>query len=83
MASSYFTSVKMEGERNDVGIILNDEMKIGVGLLPVKRRSDRITWVKVALNGGIINIMSAYAPHKICGKNENIMFWEEMDSQLR
>ena len=83
MASSYFTPVKMEGERNGVGIILNDEMEIGVGLLPVKRRSDRITWVKVDLNGGIINIMNAYAPHTICGKNENIMFWEEMDSQLR
>ena len=37
-----------DGRRNGVGIILNDEMKKGV--LSVKRRSDRIIWVKVALN---------------------------------
>ena len=40
--------------RNGVGIIMHDGMKRGV--LSVKRRSDRIIWVKVALNGEIINI---------------------------
>ena len=43
-----------------MGIILNNEMKNGV--LSIKRISDGIIWVKVALNGEIINIMSAYAP---------------------
>ena len=62
-------------------IILNDEMKKGV--LSVKRRSDRIMWVKVALNGEIINIVSAYAPQTGCGENEKIKFWEEMDDELR
>ena len=66
----------MEGE-NGVGIILNDEMKRGV--VSVKRRSDRIIWVKVALNGDIINIISAYAPQTGCGKNEKIKFCEGMD----
>ena len=65
-----------DGRRNGVGIILNDEMKKGV--LSVKRRSDRIIRVKVALNGYIINIMSAYAPQTGCGENEKIKFWEEM-----
>ena len=60
-----------------MGIILNDEMKTGV--LSVKRRSDRIIWMKVALNGEIINITSAYAPQTGCGENEKIQFWEEMD----
>ena len=64
-----------------MGIILNDEMKTGV--LSVKRRSDRIIWMKVALNGEIINIMSAYAPQTGCGENEKIQFWEEMDEELR
>ena len=40
-----------------MGIILNDEKKKGV--LSVKRRSDRIIWMQVALNGEIINIISA------------------------
>ena len=71
-----------EDERgNGVGIILNDEMKKGV--LSVKRRSDRIIWVKVALNGEIINIMSAYAPQTGCGENEKIKFWEEVDEDMR
>ena len=55
-----------DGRRNGMGIILNDEMKKGV--LSVKRRSDRIIWVKVALNGEIINIMSAYAPQRLWGE---------------
>ena len=70
-----------DGRRNGVGIILNENIKRGV--LSVKRRSDRITWVKVALNGEIINIMSAYAPQTGCGENEKIKFWEEMDEELR
>ena len=47
-----------DGRRTGVGIILNGEMKKGV--LSVNRRSDRIIWMKVAFNGEIINIMSAY-----------------------
>ena len=70
-----------DGRRNGVSIILNDEIKRGV--LSVKRRSDRIIWVKVALNGEIINSMSAYAPQTGCGENEKIKFCEEMDEELR
>ena len=66
-----------DGRRNGVGIILNDEIKRGV--LSVKRRSDRIIWVKVTLNGEFINIMRAHAPQTGCGENEKIKFWEEMD----
>ena len=51
-------------------------------MLSVKRRSDRIIWVKVALNGEIINTKSAYAPQTGCGENEKIKFWEEMDEEL-
>ena len=51
-----------DGRRNGVGIILNDEMRRG--MVSVKRRSDRIIWVKVAPNGDIINIMSAYMHHR-------------------
>ena len=64
-----------------MGIIMNDEMNRG--MLSVKRRSDRIIWAKVALNGEMINIMSAYAPQTGCGENEKIKFWEEMDEELR
>ena len=70
-----------DGRKNGVGIILNDEIKRGV--LSVKRRSDRIIWVKFTLNGEIINTMSAYAPQTGCGENEKRKFWEEMDEELR
>ena len=70
-----------DGRRNGEGIILNDEIKKGV--LSVKRRSDRIIWVKVALIGEIINSMRAYAPQIGYVENEKIMFWEEMDEELR
>ena len=56
-----------------MGIILNDKMKIGV--LSVKRRSDRIIWVKIALNGEIINIMSAYASYFTSVKMDVEMEW--------
>ena len=69
-----------DGWRNGGGIILNDEMKKGV--LSVKRRSDRIISVKVALNGEIINITSAYAPQTGCVENETIEFWEERNEEL-
>ena len=46
-------------------------------MLSVKRRSDRIIWVKVAFNGEMINIMTG------CGENEKIKFPEEMDEELR
>ena len=52
-------------------------------MLSVKRRSDIIIWVKVDLNGEIINIMSAYSPQTGCGENEKIKFWEEIDEELR
>ena len=39
--------------------------------------------LKLALNGEIINIMSAYGPQTGCGENEKIKFWEEMDEELR
>ena len=51
------------------GIILNDEMKKGA--LSVKRRSDRIIWVKVALNGEIINI-NGHCGRNNSGKEETI-----------
>ena len=70
-----------DGRRNGMGNILNDVMKRGV--LSVKRISDIIIWVKVALNGEIINIMSAYAPQTGCGENEKIQFCEENDEELR
>ena len=72
------TLYREDGRRNGVGITLNDDMKRGV--LSVKRRSDRIIWVKVALNVEIINIMSAYAPQTGCGENEKIKFCEGMDN---
>nr|XP_027210414.1 craniofacial development protein 2-like [Penaeus vannamei] len=49
-----------DGKCNGVGIILNDDIKKGV--LSVKRQSDRIIWMRVDLEGEIVNIMSAYAP---------------------
>ena len=52
-----------------MGSILNDWMKGGV--LSVKRRSDRTIWAKVALNGEINNIMSAYAQQTGCGEKED------------
>ena len=63
------------------GIITNDDEKRGE--LSVERRSDRIIWVKVAITGEIINIMSAYASHTGCGENEKIKLCEEMEDELR
>ena len=53
------------------------------GVLSVKQILDRIIWVKVALDGEVINTMSAYAPQTGCGENEKIKLWEEMDEELR
>ena len=39
--------------------------------------------MKVALDGEVINTMSAYAPQTGCGENEKIKLWEEMDEELR
>ncbi|XP_069993537.1 craniofacial development protein 2-like [Penaeus vannamei] len=69
------------GKRNGVGIILNDDIKKGV--LSVKRRSDRIIWMKVDLEGEIVNIMSAYAPQMGCDEEEKTQFWEDLEEDLR
>ena len=53
------------------------------GVLSVKRWSDRIIWVNVALNGEIIDITSANAPQTGCVEKEKIRFSEEMDEELR
>ena len=71
----------LDGRRNGVGIILGEELKKGV--LTVKRRSDRTMWLKIDLNGELVNIMSAYAPQTGCEEEEKTKFWEEMDEEVR
>lgn len=70
-----------DGKRNGVGIILNDDIKKGV--FTVKRRSDRIIWKRVDLEGEIVNIMSAYAPQMGCDEEEKTQFREDLEEDLR
>ena len=70
-----------DNRRNGVGVIPHDELKRGV--LTVKRRSDRIIWMKVDISGEIVNIRSAYAPQTGCTESEKVKFWEEMEEELQ
>ncbi|KAM9309997.1 LOW QUALITY PROTEIN: carbonic anhydrase 14 [Pholidichthys leucotaenia] len=60
---------------------MNDELKKGV--LDVKRKSDRIIWLKLELSGETVIIISAYAPQTGCGEEEKDKFWGELDKEIR
>ena len=66
--------------RNGVGIVLDDMMKRDV--IMVKRRSDRVMWLKTIVEGQLVNFMSGYAPQTGCDKEEKEKFWEEMFEEL-
>ena len=71
----------VDSKRNGVGIILSEELtKI---VLLVKRRSDRVMWMKMDLSAELVNIMSAYALQTGCEDKEKIEFWEEMNEEIR
>jgi len=66
--------------RNGVGIILDDTLKKDV--LMVKRKSDRIIWLKILIGDELINVMSVYAPQTGCDETEKTEFWEDLIDEL-
>ena len=53
------------------------------GVMTVKRKSDRIIWMKLDLNGEVVHIVSVYSPQTGCDEEEKTKFWEELDGELR
>ncbi|KAI5095122.1 hypothetical protein C0J45_15197 [Silurus meridionalis] len=54
----------VDGKRNGVGVILKEEYSKCV--VEVKRVSDRVMYVKLEVEGMMINVISAYAPQVGC-----------------
>ena len=54
----------LDNTRNGVGIILKKELVNRV--MEVWRISDRVMYLKLELEGLMINIISAYAPQTVC-----------------
>ena len=70
-----------DGRKNGIGIVLREELAKSV--LQVKRVSDRLTAMKLEVNGSILNIVSAYAPQVNYSVEEKKDFWEDLDGLIK
>ena len=74
-------------QRNGVGIVLNEELKTKVvevkRVIEVKRVSDRLMVVKLALDCGSVHVISAYAPQVGCTESEKEEFQQLFDHTLQ
>ena len=62
---------------NGVGIVLSEDLKDRV--LAVERPSDRVTRMKLEIEGEVWNIISCYAPQTGCTEYEKDQFWETIE----
>ncbi|XP_061727718.1 craniofacial development protein 2-like [Cydia pomonella] len=68
--------------RNGIGVILDENLKNRI--IQINRISDRIMYVKVALdNQPCLNILSVYAPQTGCNREEKEVFWEELQETIQ
>ena len=67
----------VDGRRNGVGVILKEDYVKRV--LEVRRVSDRVMSVKLEIEGVMMNVISAYAPHMGCEMEYKEDFWSELD----
>ncbi|KAI5615444.1 hypothetical protein C0J50_0125 [Silurus asotus] len=68
----------VDGKRNGVGVILKEEYSKSI--VEVKRLSDRVMNIKLEVEGMMINVISAYAPHVGCEIEEKEKFGSELDA---
>ena len=73
---SYGTNTK----RNGVGIVVDPELKRSV--VSVERKSDRMIWVKLAVDKQFINIASVYTPQTRCEEEEKGKFWNQLGDNV-
>ena len=66
-----------EGRKNGIGIVVREELAESV--LEVKRVSDRLMAMKLAVKESILNIISAYAPQVNKSVEEKNDFWKDLD----
>ena len=67
----------VDSRRNGVGIILKEDYVKSV--VEVKRKSDRMTSVKMKIEGVMVNVISAYAPQVGCELGEKEDFWNDLN----
>ena len=70
----------MDAKRNGVGVVVDPELKRSV--LSVERKSDRMIWVKLAVDKQIINIASVYAPQTGCEEEEKDKFCNQLGNSV-
>ena len=70
----------MDAKRNGVGVVVDPELKRSV--LSVERKSDRMIWVKLAVDKQIINIASVYALQTGCEEEEKDKFWNQLGNSV-
>uniref|UniRef100_A0A8C4QLM4 Endonuclease/exonuclease/phosphatase domain-containing protein n=1 Tax=Eptatretus burgeri TaxID=7764 RepID=A0A8C4QLM4_EPTBU len=67
----------VDGRRNGVRVILKEDYVKRV--LEARRVSDRVMSVKLEIEGVMMNVISAYAPHMGCQMEYKEDFWSELD----
>ncbi|XP_065319283.1 craniofacial development protein 2-like [Gordionus sp. m RMFG-2023] len=67
--------------RNGVGIVLSESFKDKV--VEVKRCSDRLMWVKIADQRGLLTVMCAYAPQIGCMESEKNIFFDSLEKEMQ
>ncbi|MCI4379298.1 hypothetical protein PGIGA_G00226350 [Pangasianodon gigas] len=70
----------VDSKRNGVGVVLKEEF--GRNVLEVKRVSDRVTSLKLEIEGVMLNVVSGYAPQVGCELEEKERFWSELDEVI-
>ena len=71
----------IDGRRNGVGIILDPELKVGV--VEVKRETDRMITMKLQVGRMACYIMSVYAPQTGCEEEQKDEFWGNFVDAIR
>ena len=75
-----FTLLVQIGVENDVGIVVDKDLKDDV--VTVSRKGDRIILVKLILGGNTINIINVYAQQVGLDQRIKTQFWENMDELM-
>ena len=69
-----------ENKKNGLGIILKKEHEDRV--VELWRVTERIISLKMELDGGMLNVVSAYAPQVRCIGEEKEAFWLDLDETV-
>jgi len=67
--------------KNGVGILVEKDLVEQV--VEVRRKSDRIKYVKVVMGSKIFNVISVYAPQVGLDEDVKRLFWEDLDGVIQ